>query len=192
VAWFARFAAAARGADAPAYHAVMVLASGVLLDPRFRVSPGARERAQQRTAARAADVTGPGAGWIRPSRRPRPPRLRRERLRGAGPAAVAGALGLAAVAGVGVGTGTAPVQGVLTTLVLLAAGLCLAVGLARPGTRGANAALGAFAGGWLGLAAAVLVGGVGWLVAGPSAGWTGFWSAWVTTIVLATTLGAAE
>jgi len=110
------------------------------------------------------------------------------RLVRAGPplAAGLGYLGLVAVTGAGVGFGTSAAQGVLTAAVLLAAGICLSVGMSRH--RLADALLTGWAGAWVGLGLAVVIGAAVGLLVGPGTGWPVFWSTWVTTIVAGTAL----
>jgi hypothetical protein len=183
VVWFRRLVDAARGDDAPAYHTLMVLSAGLLRISRYSVSAQARARVRSMIAEAAADRTRrtgeavQQAGWW--ARRVTP-------LAAAGMAY----LGLVIVAALGVGLGTSAGEGVLTGVVLLAAGGCLAVGMARPGHWLTDAALTGWAGAWIGLALATVLGTVVGLAVGPAAGWPVFWTVWLTTVVAGAVLGA--
>lgn len=185
VVWFRRLADAARDDDAPAYHTLMVLSAGLLRIPQYSVSAQARARVRSMTAEAAADrARRTGEAVQRAGRW----------ARQVSPLAAAGLayLGLVIVAAFGVGLGTSAGEGVLTGVVLLAAGGCLAVGMARPGHRFADAALTGWAGAWIGLVLASVLGTVVGLAVGPAAGWPVFWTAWLTTIVASAALGAVR
>jgi hypothetical protein len=183
--WVRRLAARANGPAAPAAHAVLVLVAPLAADPLYRNSAIQRERIRRflgdELPAQAARLrSGSGRAGRRAWR--------------ATPFAggIACYLALALLAGVGVGAGTAPLQGVLTGLVLLAAGAALYLGMRRPRHRLADALVTGWAGAVVGLVPAILLGGVAGLAAGPGAGWPAFWGTWVVAIMTGTTLGAVR
>ncbi|MGH3694543.1 MAG: serine/threonine-protein kinase [Pseudonocardiaceae bacterium] len=185
VVWFRRLADAADGDDAPAYHTVMALSAGLLHDSRYCVSAPSRVRVRGMTRQAAAErVQRSGEAARRAARRV----WRASPLAGAGLVYLA----LVVVVGLGVGSGTSALEGVLTGVVLLVAGGCLYVGMAYPGHRFADALLTGLAGAWIGVFLAAALGVVVGLTVGPAAGWPVFWTAWLTTIVAGTALGAVR
>lgn len=193
--WFRRLAEAATPPDAAARHAVMVLASPLVEDPVHRDSAGISDQVRQRVRALSARTGKPSPQ--KPLRlfasqlRSRLAAARTARTRTATLAGLSYAV-LALVAAIGIGASTAAVEGVLSGVLLLAAGGCLTLGVSRRQHPLSNALLGGCAGTCVGLALAAIAGPVVGLFAGPSAGWPVFWVMWVVAVVAGTALGAVE
>jgi hypothetical protein len=183
--WFRRLADRAEGVAAPAAHGVMVLASGLADDARFRNPPGQSDRVRLFLAERVPEQVQRarrGAG-----------RAGRSTLR-ATPLVVGvlGYLALVAAAGLGVAAATSAVEAALVGGLLLAEGAALFAGVVRPRHRFADALVTGWAGTVVGLPMAAGLGAVVSLVAGPLVGWPVFWGAWVVIVVAGTALGAVR
>ena len=185
VAWFRRLAERADGDDPTPAHLTMIFCADLVQDERLRIRPETHERVERLVRETLPERVQQA--------RARSRRTARQLLR-SGPllACAVGYTGLAAVAGVGVGVATYPVEGLLTTGVLLLAGLCLYAGMAFPRRRFTDALLTAWAGAWAGLLAGALLGAFVGTVVKPEAGWPTFWSTWVVLIVAGAAVGTAQ
>lgn len=207
VGWFRRLVRQATGRDAPALHAVIVLAAGRAEEPQLRAPDPGTELAQRARELRDtvdAEIHRAGPppapdGWLPaayalPRPGPRRFRTRAERLTVGWllPVSVLAYTALVTVAATGVAVGTSTAQGVLTGVLLLLTGGCLAAGLALPRSPLTETALGAVAGVLAGLPLAGGMGTAAGLVAGPLLGWPTFWITWVIIVVVGAGMGAAE
>jgi serine/threonine protein kinase len=185
--------------NAPARYAFMIVAHQAVLRRDVRISPEAREYAEEQYRLSLSRPLNPGHVRPRSSGRFGSVGLVARRVWWRRPAGRFGQvlpllayLGFAAAAGVGVGERTSVLQGALIAGVLTVAGVLFTVALSAPVTRLSNGVLGAGMGCLIGL----LVGAGGALAAnslvGPAVAWPAFWTTWVTMTAVTGVAGAAE